>query len=44
MLEEDRRARSMLELIRDAVDADVLIGLTLAVTVAGLVRGFSGAG
>jgi uncharacterized membrane protein YfcA len=44
VLEEDRLARSMLELIRDAVDADVLIGLTLAATVAGLVRGFSGFG
>src|SRR5262245_25959592 len=36
--------RSMLDLIRDAVDTDVLVGLMLAATVAGLVRGLSGFG
>jgi uncharacterized protein len=34
----------MLDLIRDAADTDVLVGLMLAATVAGLVRGLSGFG
>src|SRR5262245_462667 len=34
----------MLDLIRDAVDTQVLVGLMLAATVAGLVRGLAGFG